>query len=167
MMYKTLHIKLKIEQQEPHVPLYIDDVPSLMNSLVILSIAYVPRRLKHHRYRYACYTSKLTVRADKERFQFSHCELSIYMYQHSSCTFIWSICLSVDPYSRACDFYHDFLGRGMLLIRKLLNQGFLIVKLKSIRKLYGGHHDLANYYESVLQMTTDTTVCRNHNMVFS
>jgi hypothetical protein len=34
-------------------------------------------------------------------------------------------------YSRACDSYHDFLDRGMLLTRKLLNQGFLLFKLKS------------------------------------
>jgi hypothetical protein len=34
-------------------------------------------------------------------------------------------------YSRACGSYQDFLDRGLLLIRKLLNQGFLLVKLKS------------------------------------
>jgi hypothetical protein len=37
-------------------------------------------------------------------------------------------------YSRACvsyqDFYKDFLDRGLLLSRNLLNQGFLLVKLK-------------------------------------
>jgi hypothetical protein len=31
--------------------------------------------------------------------------------------------------SRACDSYQDFLDRGLLLTRKLLNQGFLLVKL--------------------------------------
>jgi hypothetical protein len=36
-------------------------------------------------------------------------------------------------YSRACGSYHDFLDRGFLLTRKLLNQGFLLVKLKSSR----------------------------------
>ena len=30
-------------------------------------------------------------------------------------------------YSRACGSYHDFLDRGLLLTRKLLNQGFLWV----------------------------------------
>ena len=35
------------------------------------------------------------------------------------------------PYSRACCSYHDFLDRGLLLTRKLLNQGFPVVKLKS------------------------------------
>jgi hypothetical protein len=41
-------------------------------------------------------------------------------------------------YSRACGSYQDFLDRGLLLTRKLLNQGFLLVKLKSsLRKFYG------------------------------
>jgi hypothetical protein len=34
-------------------------------------------------------------------------------------------------YSRACGYYQDFLDRGLLLTRKLLNQGFLLAKLKS------------------------------------
>jgi hypothetical protein len=33
-------------------------------------------------------------------------------------------------YSRACGSYQNFLDRGLLLTRKLLNQGFLSVKLK-------------------------------------
>jgi hypothetical protein len=41
-------------------------------------------------------------------------------------------------YSRACGSYHDFLNWGLLLARKLLNQRFLLVKLKSsLRKFYG------------------------------
>ena len=61
------------------------------------------------------------------------------------------------PYSRACGSYQDFLHRGLLVTRKLLNQGFLLVKLKSsLRKLYGRHHDLVDRYGiSVSQMTTD------------
>ena len=60
-------------------------------------------------------------------------------------------------YSRACGSYGDFLDRGLLLTRKLLNQGFLLVKLKSsLRKWYGRHHDLVDRYGiSVPQMTTD------------
>jgi hypothetical protein len=60
-------------------------------------------------------------------------------------------------YSRACGSYQDFLDRGLLLTRKLLNQGFLLVKLKSsLRKFYGRHHDLVDRYGiSVSQMTTD------------
>ena len=34
-------------------------------------------------------------------------------------------------YSWACGFYHDFLDRGLLLTRNLLNQWSLVVKLKS------------------------------------
>jgi hypothetical protein len=61
-------------------------------------------------------------------------------------------------YSRACGSYQDFLDRGWLLTRKLLNHGFLLVKLKSsLRKFYGHHHDLADRYGiSVSQMTTCT-----------
>ena len=60
-------------------------------------------------------------------------------------------------YSRACGSYQDFLDRGLLLTKKPLNQGFLIIKLKSsIRKFYRRHHDLVDRYGiSVSQMTTD------------
>jgi hypothetical protein len=44
-------------------------------------------------------------------------------------------------YSRSCGSYQDFLNRGLQLTRKLLNQGFLLVKLKSsLQKFYGRHH---------------------------
>jgi hypothetical protein len=60
-------------------------------------------------------------------------------------------------YSRACDAYQNFLDKGLLLSRNLLNQGFLLVKLKSsLRKFYGRKHDSVDRYGiSVLQMTTD------------
>ena len=60
-------------------------------------------------------------------------------------------------YSRAYGSYQDFLDRGLLLTRKLLNQRFLLVKLKSsLRKFYGRHYDLIDRYGiSVSQMTTD------------
>jgi len=60
-------------------------------------------------------------------------------------------------YSRTCGSYNDSLDRGLLLTRKLLNQGFMLVKLKSsLRKLYGRHHDLVDRYGiSVSQMTTE------------
>ena len=41
-------------------------------------------------------------------------------------------------YSRACGSYHDFLDRGLLLTRKLLHQGFLVVKLKSSLQQFNG-----------------------------
>ena len=50
-------------------------------------------------------------------------------------------------YSRACGSYQVFLDRGLLLTRKLLIQGFHLVKLKSsLRKFYGRHHDLVDRY---------------------
>jgi hypothetical protein len=60
-------------------------------------------------------------------------------------------------YSRACGSYHDFLDRGLILTRKLLNQEFLLVNLKSsLRKFYGRNHDFADRYGiSVSQLTTD------------
>jgi hypothetical protein len=50
-----------------------------------------------------------------------------------------------------------FLDRVLLLTRKLLSQGFILVKLKSsLRKFYGRHHDLVDRYGiSVSQMTMD------------
>ena len=60
-------------------------------------------------------------------------------------------------YSRACGSYQDCSDRGLLLTRKLLNQGLLLVKLKSsLPKFYGRHHDLVNRYGiSVSQMIKD------------
>ena len=51
----------------------------------------------------------------------------------------------------------SLIDRGLLLTRKLLNQRFLVVKLKSsIRKFYGHRHDLVKRYRvSVSQVTTD------------
>ena len=60
-------------------------------------------------------------------------------------------------YSRACISYQDFLDIGLLLTRKLLNQGFLLVKLKSsLRKFYGRHIELVDHDGiAVSQITTD------------
>ena len=57
-------------------------------------------------------------------------------------------------YSRPFGSYHNFPDRWLLLIRKLLNHGLLVVKLKSsLRTIYGGHHDLGSRYGvSVSQM---------------
>ena len=50
-------------------------------------------------------------------------------------------------YFRVCGSYHDFLNKGLLLTRKLLNQGFLVNMLKlSLQNLYGHYHDLVNRY---------------------
>jgi hypothetical protein len=60
-------------------------------------------------------------------------------------------------YSRACGSNHDSLDIRLLLTRELLNQSFLLFKLKSsLRKFYGRHHDLVDRYGIyVSQMTTD------------
>ena len=60
-------------------------------------------------------------------------------------------------YSSACGSYQNFLDRELLLTRKLLNQEFLLVNLKSsLRKFYGRHHNLVERYGiSVSQMITD------------
>ena len=56
-----------------------------------------------------------------------------------------------------CPIWSRINFRGLLLARKLLNQGFLLVKLKSsLRKFCGRHHDLVDRYRiSASQMTTD------------
>ena len=70
----------------------------------------------------------------------------------------YGVCISqLIRYSRACSSYQYFLDRGLLLKRKLLNQGFLLVKLKSsLRQFYGRHYDLVDRYGiSASQMTMD------------
>ena len=55
------------------------------------------------------------------------------------------------------NFLDKMWGIFLLLTRKLLNQGFLVVKLKSsLRQFYDHHHDVVNHYIIyVPQMTTD------------
>jgi hypothetical protein len=67
------------------------------------------------------------------------------------------ISLSCIRYSRAWGSYQDFLDRRLLLTRKLLNQWFLLVKLKSsLGTFYRRHHDMVDCYGiSLSQMTTD------------
>ena len=69
----------------------------------------------------------------------------------------WVFISQLIRYSRACGSYQDFLDRGLLLTMKLLNQGFLLVKLKSsFLMLYGRHHDLVDRYGIYgSQVTTD------------
>jgi hypothetical protein len=61
------------------------------------------------------------------------------------------------------------IRRRLLLTRKLLNQWFLLVKLKSpLRKFYGRHQDLVDRYGiSVSQMATDIcSTCRSTSRSF-
>ena len=65
------------------------------------------------------------------------------------------ISISHDVRVGACSFYQDFLDRGLLLTRKLLNKGSLLAKLKSsLRKLYGRHHDLVDDRYDLLVVNT-------------
>jgi hypothetical protein len=72
-------------------------------------------------------------------------------------------------YSRVSGSYKDFLDRGLLLTRKLLNQGFLLVMLKSIlRKFYDQHHVLVDRYGiSVSQMSSFCTFTFGHCVICS
>jgi hypothetical protein len=80
------------------------------------------------------------------------CTLKTLKYENHI-EYIMYICYFI-LYSRACGFYQDLFDGGLLLTRKLLNQGFLLVKFKaSPRKSYGRHHD--RYGILVSQMTTD------------
>ena len=72
-------------------------------------------------------------------------------------------------YSRACGPYQDFLDGGLLLTRTLLNQGFLLVKLKStLRKCYGRHHDWLTVMEYLCHKWRRICfTCRKHFPVIS
>jgi hypothetical protein len=87
------------------------------------------------------YTSKLTVRGGKERnfttkemisiFPLWTFHLYLYIYINIPAAPAYEVYISqLIRYSRACVSYQDFLDRGLLLPRNLLNQGFLLVKLK-------------------------------------
>jgi hypothetical protein len=50
--------------------------------------------------------------------------------------------------------YHDFPDRGLLLTQKLLNQGFIVVKLQSpLRKCNGRHRDFVDRYGGSQKIT--------------
>ena len=72
-------------------------------------------------------------------------------------------------YSRVCGSYQDFPNRGLLLTRKLLNQGFLLVKLKSsLRTFYGRHHDLVDAMEYLChEWPRICSTCRRHFPILS
>ena len=67
-------------------------------------------------------------------------------------------------YSRTYGSCQDFIDRGLLLTRKLLNQEFILVKLKSsIQTFYGRHYDFVERYGiSVSQMITICSTLRKH-----
>jgi hypothetical protein len=57
-------------------------------------------------------------------------------------------------YYRACGTYEDFLERGLVLTRKLLNQGFLLVQWKS-------------HFESLTCFTAMEYMCHNGRRICS
>jgi hypothetical protein len=71
---------------------------------------------------------------------------------------VWEAIKADIPEFGSC---HDFLDSRLLLTRKLMSQGFILVQLKSsLRMIYGSHHDFVNSYGiSVSQITTDIPAC--------
>ena len=97
----------------------------------------------YHRYRYVCFTSWPTPRNWKWGVVNNETLRQRIWFQISIVNFTF-ICSNIPAapaygvyisqliqYSRACGFYHAYLDRWLLLIMKLLNKGFLMVKLKS------------------------------------
>jgi hypothetical protein len=163
-----MKIKKKIARSFNFTFHYIDDVLSLNNSRfgdivqriypielgikdstdTDRSASYIDLHLENN-------SVKNKTLRQKRLFKFSHFPLICSnippapAYGVHTSQFIW--------YSRACGSYEEFLDRGLLLTRKLLNQVFLLVKLKSsLRKFYDHDHDLVDRYGiHVSQMTTD------------
>jgi hypothetical protein len=77
------------------------------------------------------YSLKLTVKKKTLRFQFSHCELPFVCSTIPAAPAYWIYISQFIQYSRACGSNQNFLDKGLLLTRKLLNQVFLLAKLKS------------------------------------
>ena len=76
----------------------------------------------------------------------------------------WVFISQLIRYSRACGSYKDFLDRGLLLTRKLLNQ----VKLKSsFRKLYGRHHDLVDRCGIYVPLVINTSLSFPHSWLIT
>ena len=60
-------------------------------------------------------------------------------------------------HARACCSHRDFIDRGLMLTRKLQNQWFLLVNLKSSLRTFYGRHDalLSSFRVYVSQFITD------------
>jgi hypothetical protein len=66
------------------------------------------------------------------------CNLYTFICSNFPAAPAYGVCISqLIRYSRAGGFYQDFLDLGLLLTRKLLNQGFLLVKWKSSLRKFG------------------------------
>ena len=87
------------------------------------------------------YTSKLTITTqiyDKRDFSIVNFP---FICSTIPATHAYGVCIAqLMQYPRACGFYRDFLDRGVLLTRKLLNHGLIFAKLKSLLRVNYGHH---------------------------
>ena len=145
---------------------YLDDVHSLNNSRFgdfIDRIYPIELEIKDTTdTEYVCFISWPTPRQSgavknetvpqKRLFKFSHCQFDI-------CSIIsaapaYGVYISqLIRFSRDCGSYHDFHDR-----RNLLNQGFLLAKLKSsLRKFCGRHHDLVDLYGIYVPLVVNTS----------
>jgi len=125
----------------------------------------------YHRYSYVCFIPWPTTEIDSERCLRTNLYNQRYNFNFPIVSFPFSCCnipeviaygvciCQLHRHSRLFGSYHNFLDRWLRLIRKLLNQGLLVVRLKSsLREMYGGHHDLGNRYGiSVSQMLNETS----------
>ena len=74
------------------------------------------------------------------------------------CTCIWGIYISVDMIFQSLWFlsWFPFLDRGLLRTKKILNNGFLMVMLKSF---YNCHHGLVNRYRIYVSQMSTAMLC--------
>ena len=79
--------------------------------------------------------------------------INLFYLSGISSTGIWSTSISLSW----SDIFPELIvpSKRLLLTRKLLNQGFLLVNfMSSLRKVYKRHHDLVNRYEISVSHTT-------------
>ena len=108
----------------------------------IYSIELEIRNKKYHSYTYVYFTTRnwemgrfRTSSYDKrDDFDFLTVNFPAICRNNPAATTYEIYISQMIRYSRACGSYQDFLNRGLLLTHKLLNSGFLVVKLKSSRR---------------------------------
>ena len=113
-----------------------------------------------------------TKQYDKRWFQLSCCELSCSNIQ---ATPAYRVYISqFIRYSTACDSYHDFLDRGLLLTMKLLNTSVPSVYFESIISIVLRLTVVMNWLTNVTiaeklchVWSQIGSICRNHNPALS
>ena len=84
------------------------------------------------------------------RFQLPYHKLSVPGWQYSIFASLWcyGIISQLIRYAKACSSYECFILRAARLSSKLLEQGYVLGRLKSsLRKFYGRYEDIIKYYE--------------------